>query len=236
MARWFRSLVCVVCMLSPLLGVRAQGVAAEPRNIVSLTASGQVETVQDWLTLVLSVTREGAEAAVVQSQLREVLEQALAALRPQAVSGQMEVRSGAWGLQPRYGKEGRIVAWVGSAELVLEGRDFARIGTAAGRMPTLTVASMQFSLSREARSQSESQAQALALDRFKARAQELARGFGFAGYRLREVTVSGEEPMARPMPRMLASAARAGMAEAPVPLEAGKTWVQVSVSGAIQLQ
>ena len=80
--------------------------------------------------------------------------------------------------------------------------------------------------------------QAQAIERFKARAAEVAKGFGFAGYTLREVSISsadqGNEMVARP--RMMAMEAKAAASDAPVPVEAGKSMVNVTVSGTIQLR
>lgn len=228
---------CVVWLGVGVGAASAQPVAAaEPVNVVTLAASGQVEVQQDWLSLSLATTREGLDAAGVQAQLKQALEQAMAEVRTGVQPGQMEMRSGGFNLHPRYGKEGRIAGWTGSAELILEGRDVARIGAAAGRVQSMAVSAVQFSLSREARAAVETQAQTQAVERFKQRAQELAKGFGFTGYTLREVQVSGDDPLNRPMPRLLATPMRAGLAEAPVPLESGRALVQVTISGAVQLK
>lgn len=211
---------------------------SEPRNVVALSASATLEVQQDWLTLTLSTTKEGAEPATVQSQVRQALDAAVAEAKRAAQSGALELHTGAFSLQPRYGRDGKIAAWIGSAELVLEGRDFARIGTTIGKVQTMTVANSYFSLSREARAKVESEVQVMAIEKFKARASDIAKGFGFGGYTLREVTVSGDDQggnfaRARPM----ALSAKAMVADsAPVPLESGKSVVQISVNGAVQLK
>lgn len=210
--------------------------APEPRNIVQLTASGSVEAQQDWLTLTLATTREGSEPADVQTQLRQALDAALAAVKKTAEPGSMEVRSGAFNLQPRYGKDGKISNWIGSGELVLEGSDFARIGTAAGRAQPMTISNLAFSLSRQASARLESQAQSLAISGFKVKAAEIAHGFGFADYALREVNVTAADQPGGPVPRFMPMAAKAMVADAPMPMESGKSLVVVTVSGAVQLK
>lgn len=210
--------------------------ASEPRNIVQLSANGSVEAQQDWLTVTLSITREGSEPNAIQNGLRQALDVALADLKKSAQPGGMEVRSGGFYLQPRYGNDGKINGWQGSAELVLEGTDFARIGAAAGKAQPLTIANLRFSLSRQARAQLETQAQALAIASFKAKAADIAHGFGFADYSLREVSVGAADQPIVPMPRMMAMSAKASMADAAVPMESGKSLVQVTVSGAVQLK
>lgn len=211
---------------------------APPANVVQIAASGFMAVEQDWLTMRLNTTETGPDAATVQSQLKVALEAALRVARAQAQPGLLEVSSGRFNIYPRHNSSGKINGWQGSTELVLEGRDVARISETAGKISTLTLGSVGFSLSRQASQQLESQVQAQAIERFKARAAEVAKGFGFAGYTLREVSISsadqGNEMVARP--RMMAMEAKAAASDAPVPVEAGKSMVNVTVSGTIQLR
>ena len=75
---------------------------APPSNVVQLQASGVVDVPQDWLTVRLSTTREAPDAATVQNQLKQATEAALASLRAQVRPGEFEVRTGAFGVYPRY--------------------------------------------------------------------------------------------------------------------------------------
>lgn len=213
-----------------------QGVAAPLQNVVQLTASGSVEVGQDLLSITLNTTREGADANAVQAQLKTALDAALGEAKKSAQPGQMDVRTGNFSLYPRYGRDGKSIGWQGSTELVLEGRDFARISSTAGKIQTLTLANVSFGLSREQRAKVEGEAQSMAIDRFKARATEIARGFGLTGYTLREVNVSADDQGFAPRPRVLAMQAKAMVADAPVSVEAGKTAVVVTVSGSVQLK
>ena len=207
-----------------------------PQNVVQLSASGSVEVQQDLLSISMSVTREGPDAAQVQTQLKQLLDAALTEARKTTQSGQMDVRTGYFNLSPRYSREGKISNWVGSAELIIDGRDFARISATAGRITGLTVANVGFQLSREQRLRVEGEAQGLAIERFKAKAAEIARGFGFSGYTLREVSVSASDQGFVPRQAVMAMQAKAAMADAPVPVEAGKSTVLVNVSGSVQLK
>ena len=213
-----------------------QGVAAPLQNVVQLTASGSVEVGQDLLSITLNTTREGADANAVQTQLKTALDAALGEAKKSAQPGQMDVRTGNFSLYPRYGRDGKSIGWQGSTELVLEGRDFARISSTAGKIQTLTLANVSFGLSREQRAKVEGEAQSMAIERFKARATEIARGFGLSGYTLREVNVSADDQGFAPRPRVLAMQAKAMVADAPVSVEAGKTTVLVTVSGSVQLK
>jgi len=227
--------ISIAGLLIALTSAQAEP-AAEPRNVVQLSASGTLEVPQDWLTLTLTATKEGADASAVQSYLRQVTETAIAEIRKSVQPGSMEVRTGGFSLQPRYGNDGKINGWLGSSELVLEGSDFSRIGATATKVAHMAVGGLGFSLSRQARTQLESQAQALAIESFKAKAGDIAHAFGFKDYALREVTVSATDQSPFPRPRMMAMATRAAVAEAaPLPMESGKSLVVVTVSGAVQL-
>lgn len=212
--------------------------SAEPRNVVQLSATGTVEVQQDLLVLTLGTSKEGTDAAAVQAQLRQALDAALAEAKRNAQPGQLDVHTGPFGLFPRYGKEGKINGWQGRAELVLEGRDFSRITTTAGKIQSMAIQQVGFGLSREARAKVESEAQTQAIEQFKARAADLAKGFGFSNYSLREVAVNSNEMQPGPRPRMMGAEAKAASfsADSAVPVEAGKAQVVVNVSGSVQMR
>lgn len=98
------------------------------------------------------------------------------------------------------------------------------------------MAGVVFGLSREQRERLETQAQAQAIERFRARAGEIARAFGFTTYGLREVNLSSQEQGPAPRPRFMSLEMRSSAAEAPLPVEAGLATVQVTVSGSVQLK
>ena len=213
---------------------------AAPQNVVSLSAEASREVLQDRLSITLSVSREGSEAAAVQSQLRQALDSALAdARKAQRPNGGLDVRTGAFSLSPRYAPKptngNNISGWQGRAELLIEGSDIAAISQLAGRLTTLTVARVAFGLSREARERAEAEVAAQAIGRFRERAETYARHFGFGGYSLREVTVNGGEMGGSPQPVFRAQALSAKSGDEVQPVEAGKTTVSVSVAGSIQL-
>ncbi len=203
---------------------------------VHLSASADVEAAQDWLTLTLSHRAQAPDARAVQIQLKSVLEPALAQARQQAQDGALEVRSGSFSVVARYGRDGHISGWQGQADLILQGRDTAAISQLASRLSGLTVSHLGFSLSREAGQRLEADVRQRAIANFRSQAQEVAQAFGFSSYRLGDVQVQagGQTPVFSHRP--MAMEARAAAADAPVPVEPGKTWVQVTVSGTVHLQ
>jgi predicted secreted protein len=223
--------------------IAAQGLWAQtvqvmpPQNVAQLAASGTVEVQQDLLILSMNTTKEGADAGTVQNQLKVALDAALAEAKKAAQPGQLDVRTGNFNIYPRYGRDGKINGWHGTAELVMEGKDFARITGTAGKIQTLTMGGVTVGLSRDQRAKVEGEAQGIAIERFKARASEIAKAFGFSGYTLREVAINSDEQGGMPpRPRVMAMEAKAAVADMPVPVEAGKSTVAVTVSGSVQMK
>ncbi len=232
-----RPLSILVAGLLAAAAAAAQ-VQPPPQNVVSLSASASVQVPQDWLTVVLATTRDGAEAGALQAQLKQALDAALTearrAVRPGAPQD-LEVQTGGFSLSPRYGRDGRMSGWQGRAELLLQGRDTAAVAALAGRIQTLAVASTAFSLSREAREKVEAQVVADAIARFRVRADEVSRQFGFAAWSLREVAVQTDSPVAVALPRLRVASAMAAAGDESLPTEAGKATVSASVSGSVTL-
>lgn len=210
--------------------------APEATQVVNLSASAQQEVAQDWLTVVVRATVDGQDATAVQNQLKAIVEQAMPALKAKAKPQVLEVRSGSFGVYPRHSEKGRLVGWQGQADLIVEGRDFAGVSQAAAQVPRMTVAQAGFSLSRQMRQQLEADVQSQAVQKFRQRAQQLAKDFGFSGYSLRQVSVGTvDRPSAMPAP-MMARAAAADAQPAPIALEGGKEEVQITVNGSVQLR
>jgi predicted secreted protein len=234
----FRPLITAAAFACATGAVQAQAtLTPAPQNVVMLESSGTVEVQQDVLVLTLGTAKEGKDAATVQTQLRQALDTALAEVRKTAEPKLMDVRTGNFSLSPRYGQNQQITGWQGRAELVLEGRDFPRITGAAARATTLTISRVAFDLSREQRESVEGEAQQQAIARFKEQAGRLSTNFGFGGYSLREVAVHSSQSGPGLQPRMMAMEARgASMPDAPIPVEAGKASVTVTVTGSVQMR
>ena len=207
-----------------------------PQNVISLSASATVEVNKDWLTVVFSTTREGSDAATVQTQLKQALDAALTEARKAARVGQLEVQTGGFSLYPRYAQKGGISGWQGSTELIIQGRDTQAISQMTARVQTLTIARTGFSLSREAREKVEADVTAEAIARFRVRAEAASKQFGFAGYTVREVAVSADGAQMQPPQMMVRSQAMKSSVEEALPVEAGKAMVTATVSGSVQMK
>lgn len=221
------------------LGVAASLSHAEaPRqNALSFSASATEEVTQDQLMVTLQATREGNQASEVQVALKQLMESSLAEAR-KAAQGQagMEVRTGSFSVQPRYTNAGRISGWQGTAQLMLEGTDTARIAQTAGKLTQLNIVNMQYGLSRALRERHEAALTNEAIQRFRSRASAMAQAFGFKGYTLGEVSVSSTEPGFEPRPYLMAARAKTmEAADTALPVEPGKGRLSVSVNGQVYL-
>ena len=226
-----------------LLGMAAQAqtppIASGPAHQLSLSASAQTEVARDQLAVMLQVTREGSDAAQVQTALKQVLDTALNEARRAAEGQQMTVRTSGFSIQPRYGRDGRIAGWSGNAGLTLEGRDVARIAATAGRLQGMNIVATGYSLSRELRERHESALTEQAIRRFRERAAEMSRHFGYGGYTVREVTVQDAEVDGGMRPPMvmarMSPAMAAAEAAAPLPTEGGQATLGVTVQGTVTM-
>jgi predicted secreted protein len=200
-----------------------------PNGVLNLNTSATIEVQKDVLAIAFSTTREGVDAQAVQSQLKQALDAALGEARKVAN----------FSLYPRYGnpnKSGQpsITGWQGSTELLVSGKDSAAIASLAGRVQSMSIARVQWQLSREAREKVEGEASAQAIARFRAQAAQMAQAFGYSGYTVREVSVSLNEQGQPPQPMMM-SRAKVAMADEALPTEGGKGDVVASVNGSVQM-
>ncbi len=208
-----------------------------PQGVVSLTSSATVEVTKDLLTISLATTKEGQDAASVQSQLKQALDAALAEAKKSVKPGQLDVQTGNFSLQPRYTNKGVINGWLGSAELVVEGRDMQAIGQLTGRITTLTISGVSYNISRELREKTEGEVAAQAIARYRAKAADYAKQFGYAGYAVREVNVQGNDvgPI-RPMATFSRAKAMSASGDEALAVEPGKGSVTITVNGTVQMK
>ena len=206
-----------------------------PSGVVRLSSSATTEVAQDLMTLTLTTTREGLDASAVQAALKQALDAALNEAKRVVKPGQLDVHTGNFSLHPRYTNKGVMSGWQGTAELVVEGRDMPAIAQLAGRISGMTVNRVEHSLARETREKAEGEVSARAIERYRAKAADYARQFGYAGYTIREVNVMANEPPGGPIPMMMRAKMASAQEDAALPVEAGKAMVTVTVEGTVQM-
>jgi len=222
------------------LGSQAQTAPPPPSGVLSISSSASIEVTKDVLALAFSVTREGTDAQAVQSGLKQALDAALVEARKIAKPGQVDIQTGNFSLYPRYanpakGGQPAISGWQGSAELLVQGKDIAAIAQLSGRIQTMTLARVGYTLSREAREKVEAEVTAQAISRWRAKAAQMALQFGYNSYSVREVSVASDDSQRPPMPIQMKASRASAVADEALPTEAGKGEVTVTVNGSAQM-
>jgi len=232
--------LAAACILVAALPTRAaaQGpvVQKDPEGVISLNSSATVQVPNDWISVQFTTTKEGADAAAVQAALKESLGAALGQARQVAKpDGHVEVQGGGFSLQPRLNAKGLVNGWTGTTSLWVQGRDMGTIAELAGRVQSMTVGNLDYSVSREAREKVEGEVAAQAIARFRAKAADYAKAFGYATFVVRDanVNVDNGQPTPRPFRMKAAMASSAGDA---LPVEAGSGAVTANVNGSVQLK
>jgi predicted secreted protein len=219
----------LLCLLLAPAAVAAQ--APETLfNLVTLNAHAEREVPNDLLSAVLAAEAEGAEPAQIANEVNRAMQQALATAK--AYRG-VNARSGTYQTFPVYDKS-RVVRWRARQELRLESADFAALTGLIGKLQaSLVVTGMTLSVSAEARRQAENALIPEALAAFDERARLVRDAMKAKGYRVRDLQVSGSEPV-RPVFAMARAMASQSVAQPAV--EPGTTRLVITVSGTVQLQ
>jgi predicted secreted protein len=242
MSKKTKTLARATLALAATLGAGGVGAQVQPpvSGVLSLTTTASVEVTKDVLGIVFSTTRDGADAQSVQSALKQALDAALAEAKKIAKPGQAEVQTGNFSLYPRYGNpkasgQPSIIGWQGTAELQVQGKDAAAIAQLAGRVSTMSIARVGYTLSKEAREKVEADVTARAIAEWRAKAQQMSLQFGYGGYTVREVNVATNEQGGGPVPMMMSRANAMTARDEALPTEAGKGDVTATVSGSAQM-
>lgn len=237
--RFQKTLVLSIASLALCSVAWAQADPPQPVGVVDLQATAQVEVVPDLAVITLAAERSGADSASLTAQVSKTLDAALQQAR--TVSG-VEASSGGFSTQPRWktvNNQSQRDGWTVHAGLILKSHDLAALGKLAGQLAQqgLMIESNGFELSHALRDREETALIESAITRFKSKAATAARALGYASYTLRTLqigSVQGQMPQPRPM-LMRAEAAMAADNAPAVPLATGRTPLQLTVQGSVQL-
>lgn len=208
--------------------------APERYNTIELQAEAQREVANDTLSATLYVEANGTGAAEVANTLNRAINDAL---KQSAEVKAVRARSGNSQTWPLYSKAQQLSGWRGRAEIRLESRDFAAAAALVGRLQsTLQLASLQFSVSPEARKLAENELITEAVAAFRARADVVRQALAGKGYKLRRLAINTGS-FVPPRPLMARALASAQAAEVVAPqFEGGMSQVTVTASGAVEIE
>ncbi len=228
------ALVCAApaaLALTPAVA-RAQSVGPINRPAsLSLNAQASADVPQDVVDITLFYEQEASDPSALTSTLNQRADSALQ--KSKGVSG-VTARTGSFSIYPSTDRDGRISAWRGRTEIVLESHDFTAASKLAGQMASIMqVGNVQFSLSPAAQRVAEQK-----LTRRGDQVVPRAGGIVRAGVRLQRLF----DPRGQRRAQRLDAAAghdderarqwaRTRMMAAPVPIEGGTSTVTVECVG-----
>ncbi|MBR7961943.1 SIMPL domain-containing protein [Burkholderia latens] len=208
----------------------------EPAGVLSLSSQASADVPQDIIHITLFYEQQAKDPGSLTAALNQRADAALA--QAKGASG-VSAHTGAFSVYPSTDRDGKISAWRGRTEVVLESRDFAAASKLAGQLSNqMQVANVEFSLSPEAQRAAEQKLTTEAIKSFRARADEAAKAFGYSSYSIRDVNVGGGRNV-QPYTRMMAMAAApmdSAKMSAPISVEGGKATVSVTVNGSVQMK
>jgi predicted secreted protein len=208
----------------------------EPQNMLRLDAMVSAPITPDTAVITLAAEKSGVDASAVTQTINKLMSDAVA--QAKAVSG-VEASTGNFSTYQQYDNKGNVNGWTVRSELFLKSKDFGVLGKLAGNLgQSLKIAGSGFEVSRELKAREEAALLQQGLQAFSAKAKAAAQALGFSGYTIREIAIQQAqlEHGNQPRPMMLAMA-RGAMAEAaPVQLEAGRTAINLTVSGTVQMK
>ena len=230
------SLLGAVASAGLLLALTSPAVAdpaADPRSRASFQVVVTREVENDWATARLSAMSEGQDPARVATEVNERVSSALATAKKQKG---IEVESGGYVTQPVYDAS-RIVRWQAWQEIRLESADVDRLSKLIGQLQEsgLQLSGIEFSVKRETREALQNELTLEALRAFRARADLITKGMASAGWSLVAMSV-GQQGGAQPHYYAMRAEADMAMNSAAAPaFESGKSELQITVDGSIEL-
>lgn len=218
----------------PASHAQAMEVVSRPRQpYIELSAQASRTVANDLARATAYVEMSEPNAAELARKVNVRVAEALAIAKSYAA---VKVRSGSSFTYPIYAKNNRTIeSWRMRSEIVLESRDIPALSELAGKLQgQVALSQLSVDVAPETVRRAEDEAMVDAIRAFEARAAVAAKAMG-KRYRVAYLNVGGVD--ARPMPMMKAARAAAPMAmeAAPLPVEAGESQVNVTVSGAVEL-
>lgn len=200
-------------------------------TLVDLAAEASQMAPNDLARATVFAEASGPTPKAVATQVNQLMAEAM---RTAKGYGKVKSQSGGSSTYPVYAKGGKIEAWHMRSDLILESRDTEALSELVGKMQgSLGVAGVQFVPAPETQKQAEDLAIQEAITAFQARARLVAQALG-RSYKIKQFSINtaGQQ---RPPVMYRKSLPMMAEAASPMPMEAGDSQVQVSISGQIEL-
>jgi predicted secreted protein len=212
--------------------------APRPDNaVIQLTASAEIELANDEAIATFAVEAQDADAQRAQAQVNQRVTAGVAALKKADPSAQIETAG--YSSYPIYGRDGgrSITGWRVRQTVQLRTSDLAKLPqTVAQGQQAMTLAGIDFRISREAQQATQAELIRRAVDKLNARAAVVAEALKVAPERMRleELSFGPESGHRPPAPFSARAAAAADAVPAPA-LDAGTSVQQLTVSAKLRI-
>ena len=218
------------------LAQSAPGEAQFAATTLDLSASGEVSVAPDMATITLGVTNQAPSADQALRDNAEAMNRAVAALRAGGIEAR-DIQTPSLSLNPQYvylqNQPPKLSGYEASNQVSVTVRDLARLGPAVDAVVGAGATNVsQISFGLKSRTPAENTARLAAVKALQDKAALYADATGYHIRRL--VNLSEGASYSSPPPRPLAMA-RASMAAAPTPVEAGELKVRIDVTGEFEL-
>lgn len=219
-----------------LLGQLSPALADDKTTVLNLSASAQRELENDQLNATLYVQERQPQAAQLADRLNRVLNRAKA---DSAAYPKVTFSNGSYNSWPNYDKSGKIQGWNGRAEIRLESRDFASSAELIAQLQKyLLLENVQFNVADSTRKAAEQALIPEAIAALQGQASAVSKALRKPQQNIRELSIGENRPMMPPMlMRSKAMMAADAAPEVATPdWQPGKSTIQLTVSGRIELQ
>lgn len=204
--------------------------------VLNLEAQAYTEVKQDTVVITLQATKQSSEQDVVTQQLSDVVSAVLSEAKKQ---DKVKVSSGNYYVRPQHDKDGKITAWSGQSQLILESTDMkAASALAAQFQDEMPIDNVRFTVSKKARAEAEQDLMKEVAEAFKQRSQAMAVTLGYKNFEIKEIHLGGNGAVYTPrsynMEAMKMASPTAAAADA-LPIDGGTQDISLSINGAIYL-
>jgi predicted secreted protein len=219
------ALVALITLTSTL--AFAQVPPTPPPPSVTVSASSTATVTNDRLQAWLRTEAENVSAAAAAAQVNAASAKALADAK--AFPG-IKVATMGYATQ-QISEKGKPTRWRVAQTITVDASDFTAAATLLSKLQDengLLLSGMNFSITDKTRRDAEDSVTQQAIKAWQVRAEQAAKGLGFAAWRVGHVTVQTSGGQAYPVMRTQVMAAAPA---APVAIESGTTDVTVTVAG-----
>lgn len=225
-----RPLLLAAPLLAALLATPTAAATSNSTTTIDLSAEAAQPAANDLARATVFAEATGPTPGALAKRVNSLVADGLKTAKAYS---SIKIQSGATHTYPVYTKGSRIEGWRMRSDLTLESGDTATLSELLGKLQeSMGVASLLMVPAPETRKKAESEAMIDAIAAFKARARVIADALG-KPYRIKHLTInsSGRSPAAP----LMRSAALASAEPVPMPIDAGETQINVTVSGQIEL-